>query len=190
MATYKADPVDLEEALPANLGEALAMTMRARSSGRISNFPTVQHLAKRIEGYLTHCSHGANITGLAVYLGISKQTLNEYRRGRYDTPQAKLSETLNDACETIEANTVESLLSGRYAQAGGIFILKAHHGYVDPRDGPYGPPIASDEVSGSTEDRMQSAARRLAFVMGAVEALPAPADTTHEQGAPDDEADR
>ena len=69
-----------------------------------------------------------SIVGLAVYLGISKNTLYKILAGDI---YKDLEDLMQIAVDRIEANVVRGMLNGYLQPVGSIFYLKNNHGYSD-----------------------------------------------------------
>ena len=95
--------------------------------GRPLKFKTSKELEKAIAGYFAECEKSSKpltISGLAVALGINRQTLLNY---------SKIEEffgTIKKAKAICEKYTEESLFIGRNV-AGAIFNLKNNYGWKD-----------------------------------------------------------
>lgn len=68
------------------------------------------------------------VTGLCVFLEISRETLNEYSK------KNEYAETVRKAKIIIENYVEEGLLNGAINTIGGIFNLKNNFGWVDKFD--------------------------------------------------------
>ncbi|WP_240694061.1 DNA-packaging protein [Campylobacter jejuni] len=72
--------------------------------------------------------------GLAVYLGISMQTLNEWEKDK------DFGEIVANAKQRCEMDIVNHSLIGTYTPSVSMFLLKNQHGYVDKQE------VVSDNV--------------------------------------------
>ncbi|ELN8519580.1 hypothetical protein RZV01_001585 [Campylobacter coli] len=72
--------------------------------------------------------------GLAVHLGISMQTLNEWEKDK------DFGEIVANAKQRCEMDIVNHSLIGTYTSSVSMFLLKNQHGYVDKQE------ILSDNV--------------------------------------------
>ena len=86
----------------------------------------------RIFEYLDHCEANdtkPNIVGMANWLGVSRDTLNSWKRGEYrsETHSAIIQKVVN----MMEELTNMYMLDNKILPANAIFILKNHYGYQD-----------------------------------------------------------
>ncbi|EJJ4776750.1 hypothetical protein NJA45_000684 [Campylobacter coli] len=72
--------------------------------------------------------------GLAVYLGISMQTLNEWEKDK------DFGEIVANAKQRCEMDILNHSLIGTYTPSVSMFLLKNQHGYVDKQE------VLSDNV--------------------------------------------
>ncbi|ECL1841936.1 hypothetical protein FR518_04055 [Campylobacter jejuni] len=72
--------------------------------------------------------------GLAVYLGISMQTLNEWEKDK------DFGEIVANAKQRCEMDILNHSLIGTYTPSVSMFLLKNQHGYVDKQE------VVSDNV--------------------------------------------
>ncbi len=72
--------------------------------------------------------------GLAVHLGISMQTLNEWEKDK------DFGEIVANAKQRCEMDILNHSLIGTYTPSVSMFLLKNQHGYVDKQE------ILSDNV--------------------------------------------
>ncbi|ECK7513433.1 TPA: hypothetical protein SFZ52_000514 [Campylobacter coli] len=72
--------------------------------------------------------------GLAVYLGITMQTLNEWEKDK------DFGEIVANAKQRCEMDIVNHSLIGTYTPSVSMFLLKNQHGYVDKQE------VVSDNV--------------------------------------------
>ncbi|EAM0822971.1 hypothetical protein D4A79_06770 [Campylobacter coli] len=72
--------------------------------------------------------------GLAVHLGISMQTLNEWEKDK------DFGEIVANAKQRCEMDIVNHSLIGTYTSSVSMFLLKNQHGYVDKQE------VVSDNV--------------------------------------------
>ncbi|EGU0560446.1 hypothetical protein JFN49_000172 [Campylobacter coli] len=72
--------------------------------------------------------------GLAVHLGISMQTLNEWEKDK------DFGEIVSQAKQKCEMDILNHSLIGTYTSSVSMFLLKNQHGYVDKQE------ILSDNV--------------------------------------------
>lgn len=94
---------------------------QGEGGGRPLLFKTEKELQSKIDSYLAECNIKKKIitiTGLAVYLETSRETLMNYQR------KEKYFATIKKAKDFIESQVEERLLSGKQNAAGPIFWLK------------------------------------------------------------------
>ncbi|EOA6646528.1 terminase small subunit [Campylobacter coli] len=72
--------------------------------------------------------------GLAVYLGITIQTLNEWEKDK------DFGEIVSQAKQKCEMDILNHSLIGTYTPSVSMFLLKNQHGYVDKQE------VVSDNV--------------------------------------------
>ncbi|ECC2258538.1 hypothetical protein HG271_001423 [Campylobacter coli] len=72
--------------------------------------------------------------GLAVHLGISMQTLNEWEKDK------DFGEIVANAKQKCEMDILNHSLIGTYTPSVSMFLLKNQHGYVDKQE------VVSDNV--------------------------------------------
>ncbi|EAI0617591.1 hypothetical protein RA918_001143 [Campylobacter coli] len=72
--------------------------------------------------------------GLAVYLGITMQTLGEWEKDK------DFGEIVANAKQRCEMDIVNHSLIGTYTSSVSMFLLKNQHGYVDKQE------VVSDNV--------------------------------------------
>ncbi|EDP4765711.1 hypothetical protein FW703_09740, partial [Campylobacter jejuni] len=66
--------------------------------------------------------------GLAVHLGISMQTLNEWEKDK------DFGEIVANAKQRCEMDILNHSLIGTYTPSVSMFLLKNQHGYVDKQE--------------------------------------------------------
>ncbi|EOH1974445.1 terminase small subunit [Campylobacter jejuni] len=66
--------------------------------------------------------------GLAVYLGITIQTLNEWEKDK------DFGEIVSQAKQKCEMDILNHSLIGTYTPSVSMFLLKNQHGYVDKQE--------------------------------------------------------
>ena len=105
--------------------------------GRPKAFATQQQLHDACQAYLTDAKdrHAPlTLSGLAAYLGKSRETVNEFARGNYDTEENKFSDTLKQIKSIIEQDKIEKSLLGLYNPTIAIFDLKNNHNHKDVQE--------------------------------------------------------
>jgi len=87
---------------------------------------------QRITDYFAYCEQNdrkPQLVGMANWLGISRDTLNSWKRGEYrkDTH----SDIIQKAVSALEEMWSEYMLNGKINPASGIFLSKNWFGYRD-----------------------------------------------------------
>jgi DNA-packaging protein gp3 len=116
--------------------------------GRPKKFDNVEQLENLIEGYFDYCDNYAykqkyidkegetkekiifspkpyTVSGLCAFLGISRETLNDYSK------KEEFSDTIKAAKIAIEAEKVEGATQGKYNATIVIFDLKNNFDWKD-----------------------------------------------------------
>lgn len=104
------------------------------NSGRPKTFETPEILQENIEKYYKDCEEKnkpLTIEGLCVFLGITRQTLLNYEKNE---SYFEFFDVIKIAKQHIMACMIENMLSGKYKEATGIFLLKNHSGYTDKQE--------------------------------------------------------
>ncbi len=99
--------------------------------GRPLKFQTVEDLDCKIEAYFAECDtmeEPYTITGLAVALDTSRQTLCEYEE------RAEFIDTIKRAKDKCEKQIEVMALKGKYNPAFSIFNLKNNYGWRDKNE--------------------------------------------------------
>ena len=91
-----------------------------------------EQVKERIKEYFAYCAENdrkPQIVGMANWLGIGRDALNNWKRGEYrsDTHQ----DIIKRAVDLIEEMWVDFMQNGKINPAAGIFIAKNHLGYRD-----------------------------------------------------------
>lgn len=89
-------------------------------------------VSDRIEQYFQFCADNdrkPQIVGMANWLGVSRDTLNSWKRGEYRTNTH--SDVIQKAVAMLEEMWAEYMLNGKVNPASGIFISKNWFGYRD-----------------------------------------------------------
>lgn len=94
-----------------------------------------EQVKERIGMYFQHCADNdrkPQIVGMCNWLGISRQTLNEWQNGvvRKDTH----GDIIKKAVSFIEEMWADYMLNGKLNPASGIFLAKNWYGYKDVAD--------------------------------------------------------
>lgn len=116
-----------------------AVTPTLNKGGRPRSFNTEQELRDGIEQYFFECEQNKlhpNKAGLAVYFGVTKENINEYARGTYDSTTDKFSVAIKEAHARMEDHWVNVL--AKPAPTGAIFYMKNAFGYRDVVENPGG----------------------------------------------------
>ena len=90
---------------------------------------------QRLTDYFTFCVENdrkPSVIGMCNWLGISRDTVNSWRRGEYRDKTH--SDLINKAYAMLEELMNDYMLNGKVNPASGIFLLKNIHGYRDQVD--------------------------------------------------------
>ncbi len=99
-----------------------------KKTGRPLKFKTVADLQKKIEAYFKACDKKQiplTITGLAIALNTSRQTLVNYEE------KEEFFDTIKKAKSIIENHIETMALTGKYVPVISIFNLKNNFGWKD-----------------------------------------------------------
>lgn len=94
-----------------------------------------EQVRERIGQYFRHCAENdrkPQIVGMCNWLGISRDTLNQWVRGEYRT--ATHTDIVKKAVAFIEEMWADYMQSGKLNPATGIFLAKNWYGYKDVAD--------------------------------------------------------
>jgi len=100
-------------------------------AGRPRIFNDVSEFDAKIDEYYLQCvekEEAFTIIGLAIYMGIAKDTIIEYGK----MPQ--FSDSYKKALALAEGSLVHGALHGKYNPTISIFLLKNNHGYKDKQE--------------------------------------------------------
>lgn len=106
----------------------------AKMKRRPRSFESAEELEKLIREYFAkweEAKRPITVVGMACYLDVTRETLNQYGTGKYDTEVNDFSDTIKKAKEYIETHKWEKGLTGEYNTAMAIFDLKSNHGASD-----------------------------------------------------------
>lgn len=103
----------------------------------------------RIYKYFEYCYENdrkPSIVGMANWLGVSRETLNSWKRG--DTRNATHTDTVQKAIQLMEEQWVDYMMNGKVNPASGIFLGKNFYQYKDVIDiKPVAPDPLGEQVS-------------------------------------------
>lgn len=97
-------------------------------AGRPLKFKSVEELDTKIAEYFAYCDEQKKpytVTGLAIYLDTSRETISEY----YERPE--FVDIIRKAKDKCEGYLVENALQGKNNPVFSIFVLKNSYGYKD-----------------------------------------------------------
>jgi hypothetical protein len=117
-----------------NINEIKPLEGKLITAGHPRSFKSIKDLEDRANEYLTEAEEAdepTTMAGLAVACGVSKDTLNVYAKGDYDTDDEKYSVAVRKIRTRIEANKLKMGLMGKTNAAITMFDLKNNHGYAD-----------------------------------------------------------
>ena len=94
-----------------------------------------KQVEQRIKDYFLYCvdnDRKPNMIGMANWLGVSRDTVNSWKRGEYRG--VSHSDLINKACNMLEELLVDYFQNGKTNPAAGIFLLKNQFQYRDVQD--------------------------------------------------------
>lgn len=94
-----------------------------------------KQVENRIMEYFTHCVENdrkPNMKGLGNWLGVSRDTVNSWKRGEYRS--ATHSDLIQKAVDVLEELWIDYMMNGKVNPGSGIFIGKNLFGYRDVVD--------------------------------------------------------
>ena len=94
-----------------------------------------KQVEKRIGDYFNFCIQNdrkPNMVGMANWLGVSRNTVNTWKRGDYRTETH--SDVIRKACDILEELMVDYFQNGKINPASGIFLMKNMFQYKDVQD--------------------------------------------------------
>lgn len=94
-----------------------------------------KQVEQRITDYFVHCAENdrkPQLVGMANWLGISRDTLNSWKRGEYR--KETHSDVVQKAVSALEEMWADYMLNGKVNPASGIFVSKNWFGYRDIQD--------------------------------------------------------
>ena len=127
-------------------------------AGRPLKFPSVEELDKQISEYFAQCAENKRpptITGLAVYLDTSRETLREYKE------REEFVDSIKRALAFCENFIDEGMLTNKLNTTAAIFNLKNNYGWKD-----------------KTETEFSGGLKQYVISEGETEPIPAPSETT------------
>lgn len=107
------------------------------NGGQPRSFTSEEALRQQILEYFQHqekCKRPVLWIGIAVWLGLSRETLNKYQSGFYDDNLNKYSDTLREAKGFVENDKLENGLMGFYNSQIVKFDLANNHEYSEKND--------------------------------------------------------
>ena len=128
---------DYQENFGADMAEPGDNTRFLRFALASWNLPPIdisdpKQVEERLLCYFQHCEDNdrkPNVVGMANWLGVSRDTLNSWKRGEFRADTH--SEIIKRAFAIIEEQWVDYMLNGKVNPAAGIFIGKNHLQYTD-----------------------------------------------------------
>lgn len=94
-----------------------------------------KQIAHRINEYFDACEvHDMkpNMVGMANWLGVSRETVNTWKRGEYRS--STHSDVIRKAVDILESLWVDYMQNGKINPASGIFLAKNMFQYKDVQD--------------------------------------------------------
>lgn len=92
---------------------------------------------ERIGWYFQHCQKSdmkPTVNGLAMALGISRQTLHKWSTGQLRGEKSDRSDLIKRAYEMLQLLWEDYMLNGKVNPVSGIFLGKNHFGYTDKQE--------------------------------------------------------
>lgn len=117
-----------------------------RYRGPAPKYTTVEQVEKEIQGYFAECEKAESyptVSGLAYWLGITRETLIRYRdavnngevlKHLEDTVKAGIADSVKRAYEYIQNGYEDKLINGKTSPIGTIFALKNNFKWVDKQE--------------------------------------------------------
>jgi len=109
--------------------------------GRPLKFKTPAELQKRVDEYFAHCKKTKDpltITDLALFLGVTTETLAEYegrvagrKKGKDESVHELFAWIIKEAKEKCLASLQRNALKNNHNATVSIFLMKANHGLRD-----------------------------------------------------------
>lgn len=94
-------------------------------------------VAERVRWFFEHCK-GADmkptVNGLAMALGVSRQTLHDWSTGRRRGENSDRADLIKRAYDTLSLLWEDYMLNGKVNPVSGIFLGKNHFGYTDKQE--------------------------------------------------------
>lgn len=94
-----------------------------------------QQVQQRITDYFDYCEQNdrkPQLVGMANWLGVSRETLNTWKRGEYRSETH--SDIIKKAVDVLEEIWADYMQNGKINPASGIFLGKNFFGYRDVQD--------------------------------------------------------
>ena len=123
-----------ENAAPGDNARYLRFAMASLDLPPIDISDPVQ-VENRLRDYFAFCMENdrkPSVVGMCNWLGISRDTLNTWRRGEYR--EASHSDLINKAYGLLEELWTDYMVNGKVNPASGIFLGKNLFGYKDTQD--------------------------------------------------------
>ena len=114
--------------------------------GPAPKYTTGEEVEKEIQGYFEECSKLGDyptVSGLAYWLGITRDTLIKYRecvnngdvlKSLDDSAKADIVDSIKRAYEYIQNGYEDKLINGKTTPIGTIFALKNNFKWVDKQE--------------------------------------------------------
>lgn len=94
-------------------------------------------VAERIQWFFKHCIEDdmkPTVTGLANALGVSRQTLYDWSKGRRRGEKSDRADLIKRAYDLLAELWEDYMLNGKVNPVSGIFLGKNHFGYTDKQE--------------------------------------------------------
>lgn len=114
--------------------------------GPAPKYTTGEEVEKEIQGYFEECSKLGDyptVSGLAYWLGITRETLIRYRdavnngevlKHLDDSVKVAIADSIKRAYEYIQNGYEDKLINGKTTPIGTIFALKNNFKWVDKQE--------------------------------------------------------
>lgn len=108
-----------------------------------------EQVQQRITDYFDYCEQNdrkPQLVGMANWLGVSRETLNTWKRGEYRSETH--SDIIKKAVDVLEEIWADYMQNGKINPASGIFLGKNFFGYKDVQDVVVTPNNPLDNLNG------------------------------------------
>lgn len=115
-------------------------------------------VADRVAWYFNHCAEDdmkPTVTGLSNALGVSRQTLYDWSKGRRRGEKSDRADLIKRAYDLLAELWEDYMLNGKVNPVSGIFLGKNHFGYTDKQEVTLTPgkPLGEDVTPEQLEEK-------------------------------------